>query len=63
MNAEVEAEVYCRPTVCVAYPPKRITPAVSPARTSIRRSGPRRRSAGTAAGINNNVAIPNRPSR
>ena len=45
-NADVDGDVYCRPMVWVAYPPNRITPAMSPARTSMRRSGPRARSAG-----------------
>ncbi len=63
MNADVDGDVYCSPIVCVAYPPNRMTPAVSPARTSMRRSGPGVRSAVTANGASSNVAMPKRPRR
>ena len=63
MNADDDGDVYCSPTVCVAYPPNMSRPAISPARTSMRRSGPRVRNAPTVTGASTNVASPNRPTR
>ena len=58
MNADVDGDVYCRPTVCVAYPPNRSTPAMSPARTSIALDRARVRAAtGIANGASTSVAI------
>ena len=54
MNADVDGDVYCSPTVCVAYPPNSSTPAMSPTRTSRRRSSPRRRTMAIANGPRSN---------
>ena len=51
MNADVDADVYCSPTVCVAYPANSNAPASAPARSTqplVSASAPRY--AGTANG-------------
>src|SRR6476661_8347860 len=63
MNADVDGDVYCNPTVCVAYPPKSNTPAVSPTRISRRRSSPRRRAMAIANGPSTASATKNRSTR
>jgi hypothetical protein len=63
MNADVDGDVYCKPTVCVAYPPNSSTPAIKPTRTSRRRSSPRRRAMAIAKGPSTSSAIANRSTR
>ena len=63
MNADVDGEVYCSPTVCSAYPANSSTPATSPARTRVRRSTPSERTTCTANGSSAMTAIPKRSVR
>ncbi len=62
-NAEVDGVVYCKPTVWAAYPPKSSSPAITPTRTSNRRSSPRRRATSTAKGASTITAMLNRSTR
>ena len=57
MNADVDGDVYCSPTVCVAYPPNSSTPAMIPTRTGTRRSSPWRRAMAIANGPSTSTAI------